>query len=580
MLGREIFSRSARLSKFLRFAVERTLEDDADALKEYSLGLEVFDRDETYDPRIDPIVRVEARRLRNKIKQYYEQDGADEEVRIALPKGAYVPVFLRHSVDGQEEASSDSGRPAVDPEALASLDRKSLAVLPFLALSPDEETAGFADGLSEDLIYALSGVSDLKVTSRTSAFSFKGSQQDVQEIGLRLQVRLVVEGSVRRAGNRLRVTARLVDVVDDAQLWSDRFDRDLEDVFVIQDEIASSIVRVLKVKVRGEETRSIVRQRTASLKAYGLYLKGREFWGRRNQGGLPEGVRHFEQAIADDPSYATACAGLVECYSLYEVYEGRSPNTFMPQALEAAQKALEADASLAEAQAAVGVVETLYGWNWSRAESAFEQALRLSPAAPAARQWYGRLLTGRGRFEEALAEMRAARDLDPLSPTAYFGVGFVRYYAGRFEEAENTLERTLLLDSAFEWAHEYLGRTFLALGEPGKAVAAFELTARIASDKSTLGDLRALALAASGDRAAAKKELKRLEAEQKKGRPTAYAIAAARLGLDDADGALEALEMAVEQRSRTVHLLAVDPILASLRSEPRFERLVASIQAL
>ena len=274
ILSSNAFSRAGLLSAFLRFVVERALEGEGAELKEYYLGLEVFRRDESYDPRIDPIVRVQARRLRAKLESYYEDEGKGDEILIELPKGAYVPVFRARSQQSGQAGPDGTGGAAASRSRTteSSQPASSLAVLPFVNMTSDVETGHLENGLTEELINALAGIEELRVTSRTSASSVRPGEQDIREIGEKLNVRMVLEGSIRKSGERLRITARLIDVARDAQLWSQAYDRESNDAFVIQSEIAQAVVHVLKLKLKAKERRSLVRQRTSNLKALSLYV--------------------------------------------------------------------------------------------------------------------------------------------------------------------------------------------------------------------------------------------------------------------------------------------------------------------
>ena len=575
VLADERFLRSGRLSRFLRFAVEKTLAGEADQLKEYHLGLEVFGRDETYDPRIDPIVRVEARRLRTKLEDYYRTAGQADPICFRLPKGSYVPVFEQRDRDrspGEPPPGIEAtARPAAPPHP------SSLLVLPFVTLSSDPETEYFSDGLTEELIDALAQIKGIKVTSRTSAFAFKGKQQDIREIGARLRVRLVLEGSVRAAGRRLRVTTRLVDVAEDAQLWSEQYDREFQDVFEIQKDISAAIVRVLKIRLSRQETKSLVRQKTEHLKAYSLYIRGREFWNQRAEGGLEKGVHYFEQAVQDDPNYASAYAGLAECYGFYELYTGAQPQEFMPKARQAAQRALELDAALSEAHTSAGMVGVLYDWNWQDALRHFERAIDLSPNYPTAHHWYGHALLAQGRCEEALEEFRFARDVDPLSPLANASIGAALYFARRYEQALDQLTKTLVLSPSFELAHLFLGRTLLQRSRSGDAVVALTRAREYAGNSATIGGELGVALAMAGKDKEARSFRNGLAKGLKNKQPLHYPLALLQAAQGEPEEALQTLEQAVEGRSYWAHLLGVDPLLDGLRENARFAKLLGTV---
>ena len=566
ILASNAFSRAGRLSSFLRFVVERTLRGESSELKEYSLGLEVFRRSESYDPRIDPIVRVEARRLRSKLERYYEDEGKDDLVQIELPKGGYAPVFRFRSQQSEEAqpGATESSLPA-----------NSLAVLPFANMTSDIEAGHLGDGLTEELINALAGIEELRVASRTSAFAVRAGQQDIREIGEKLNVRMVLEGSIRKSGNRLRITARLVDVTGDIQLWSQQYDREWNDAFAIQSEIAQSVVYVLKIELKPKERRSLVRQRTSNLKALSLYVKAQSFWARRSEGGLEEGIARLEDAVQDDPAYAAAYALMAQFHGFLELYSGGRPGELMPKAKAAALKAVEVDDSFADGHTALGIVSFLYEWDWTGAERAFRRALSLGPNYPTAHQWYGQFLTAVGRHEEALVEMKRGRDLDPLSPHANTAIGVSLYFARRYDEAVEQLERTAVLDGSFDLARLYLGRVYLAKGIYDRGIEELQEADSLSGPSSMVGSELGYALAKAGKDADSKRWWSGLRKRWKKHGPPPYSVALWHAGLGQIEEALEWLEKALDECSYWMHLIGVDPLFDELRSNPRF----AAIQA-
>ena len=309
ILASEAFARADRMSRFLRFVVQETLKGKGAQLKEYLIGVEVFDRESSYDPRIDPVVRGEARRLRTKLMEYYENEGKDDRIRIHLPKGSYAVVF---------QASSNIPAAAQAPTSVrpTPAGAKSIAVLPFLNLSPNPENEYFSDGLTEEIIHALGKVNGMRVVARTSVFQYKGKAYDIRHIGEQLCVQTVLEGSVRTSGERLRVTAQLVNAGDGYQLWSETYDRSMVDLFAIQEELSGAIVNTLRQYWAVPVELAPVRRPSSNLEAYHLVLKGRFFLRKRTEEGLRRGIEFFEQAIQLDSAYADPYAGLAECFSL------------------------------------------------------------------------------------------------------------------------------------------------------------------------------------------------------------------------------------------------------------------------
>ena len=362
ILSSSTFARSERLARFLTFTVEQTLGGRGENLKEFVIGVEVFDKNEKYDPRMDPIVRVEARRLREKLRKYYETEGHDDALYIDFPTGAYVPLVKTREAAGVSKPAATRAENAI-------------AVLPFVNLSSEQENEYFSDGLTEELINALTKVEGLRVVAWSSAFQLKGKARDIRRIAEQLRVRAVLEGSVRRTADRLRITAQLVDTTDGHYLWSETYERAIKDVFSIQDEISSAIVGALRIKLTGSAGRSLITRYTENLQAYHLYLKGRFYWNKRTEEDFYKALGFFEQAIQIDPNYAPAYAGMADSYIMLGEHGSVPALSIMRKARATASRALEIDPSLAEAHVSLGSVAGLYEWNWRESEQHFRRAL-------------------------------------------------------------------------------------------------------------------------------------------------------------------------------------------------------------
>ncbi len=420
VLGSPVFERNQRLSRFLRLTVERHLEGRDDELKESVIGTEIFGRRPDYDPKSDSIVRTEARRLRALLNEYYLREGQGDALVIELPKGGYVPVF-RHSVAALESWTRQQKCPprvwlklglagfmaALAVVAWWRVQRSSppisIAVLPFENLHHDAADDYLADGLTDELIRNLSTFDGLAPRSRTSSFAMKGKPRNIRQAGRELAADYIVEGSVLRSGERVRIDAQLVRASDDSAVWSAKFERPASDVLAIQDEISRTIVNSLRVKLgRGR------RHYEASAEAFDFYLRARA-------AGLPDSIGLFQQAIAKDPSFAPAYAGLASTYAY------RTGNTFndsdgeLPKMRAAAEKAIELDPLLAEAHGAMGMVYARDG-QWALSEASFRRAIELDRNRS---ESYGDfavyVLMQQGRIHEALDEMRIAQRSDPLS---------------------------------------------------------------------------------------------------------------------------------------------------------------------
>ena len=457
----------------------------------------------------------------------------------------------------------------------------SIAVLPFANLSADKEQEYFCDGMAENLINALTHVEDLRVVARTSAFSFRGKEIDVREIGRKLKVETLLEGSVRRAGSRLRISAQLISVADGYHLWSEKYDRDIgetccpEDIFTIQDEISLAVVDKLKVKLLGAEKAKLVKRHTKDLEAYDLYLKGRFFWNKRTKEGYRKSLEYFQQAIDRDPTYALAYVGIADCYDLLGWYDYLPPEEAFPRSRAAAQKALEMDDTLAEANASRGWISTNYEWDWPAAESKYKRAIEINPSYATARQWYAEYLSYMGRHDESIAEAKRAQELDPFSMIINTDLGQVLYYARQYDQAAEQLQKTLELDPNFIVAHFFLALLYAQKAMNDEATAEAQKARALSGgdDSLMLAHLGAI-YSFSGRSDEAKKVLDELQQLSKHRYVSPFYTALIYKGLRQKDQALKWLEKAYEGRDHWLETLKVHPWLDSLRADPRFIELV------
>ncbi len=580
ILAAQTFANSGRQSRFLRFVVEETLAGRGPQLKEYLIGVEVYDRGEGYDPRVDTIVRVEASRLRSRLAEYYRKEGAADPVRIDLPRGSYVPAFTQAAEVVPVPAMSRSRNLSLaaagavillfaavfwmmhSRPAAATAEPPSVAVLPFTDLSPEHDQEYFCDGMTEELITALSRIDGLRVAARTSSFEFKGMAQDVRSIGTRLHVAHVLEGSVRKDGGRLRITAQLITAGDGYHVWSATYDRDMKDVFAVQEQIAHAIASNLQVKLAaGPRTLP----RTGDLEAYNLFLQGKFFEAKFTPDGEHKAIELYEQAIARDPQFAGAYSGLADTYLILGFKGMLPPQVAGPKALAAACRAIDLNQTLADPHVALGALQALYHWNWSESEKEFRRALELEPGSPSAHSYYGSLcLTPLGRLDEALHEVRLARDLDPLSREANSAVGLVYYYRGEYDQAIEAIKKTIELDPGFGEAYPELICAYEAKRQFPEALAAVAKLEQM-GDSLRSQCLRARIDAAMGKAAEARTLFAKVE-------PMASQTEAAALhaALGERDQALHSLEKAIERHDSHVIWLNSSPQFRALRSDPRF----------
>ncbi len=567
ILSSRLFTRSERLCRFLRFCVELTLEARGEQLKEQLVGVEVFDRKGDYDPRTDPIVRVEARRLRSKLKAYYTSSGKSDGVLIDLPKGAYVPSFRTRN--GSQPANAVPQWSAVSEPAA----ERSIAVLPFTNLTPEAGPDYFSDGLTEELIHLLTRIPGLRVVAWSSMSQLRGRDRDLAGIRQELKVATVLRGSVRRTPTRVRVTAQLIDTESGNYLWSEAYDRQLENVLAIQEEMARAIVDTLQLSLPWRAD-GAARQHT-DLTCYNLCLQGRFHANKRTPEGLRQSVICFEQAVAADDSSADAYAGLGCAYSLLADYGVANPQEVLPKARLATEKALRLDQQSALAHLSLAFNLSTFEWDWKTAESEYRRAIALNPGFSRARHWYATdCLALVGRFDEAVQEAEMACHLDPLSPLMLEGCGYVHMLRRDYQTALRLYRQLAELDPVFWKAYSALGRVLSLLGRYDEAIAALERARALAGDVPTLLSATAQTLALGGFVWEARALLDRLfEIHKSQWIPSA-SFAIVYLGLGDHQAALTHLEAACDAREKSVTALKVHPLYDPLRSEPRFERLL------
>lgn len=572
ILASEAFARADRMSRFLRFIVQETLKGRGTQLKEYLIGVEVFDRESSYDPRTDPVVRGEARRLRTKLMEYYESEGKDDLVRIQLPKGTYAVAFQTTSDVAPIEQASTATR-AASPGA------KSIAVLPFLNLSPNPENEYFSDGLTEEIIHALGKVNGMSVVARTSVFQYKGRAYDIRQIAEQLRVQTVLEGSVRTSGERLRVTAQLVNAGDGYHLWSETYDRNMVDLFAIQEELSGAIVNTLRRYWALPVELPRVRRSSSNLEAYHLFLKGRFFLQKRTEEGLRRGIEFFEQALQLDPAYADPYAGMAECFSLLTQKGLEMPRNVMPKAKSAALKALALDGQVPEAQMALGFVRSTYDWEWEEAEEHYLQALQTNSHSKAeAHHWYASdFLTPLGRLDEALHHIQLSQFLDPLSHLTNSSVGFVRIARREYDEAIAHFRKCLEIEPDYYQFHTFLGRAFALKGDLDFALKCFERGLELSGDLPYVRGILAHCYALLGRKEEAEDILNRLLKLSKRQYVSSMTLALIYIGLNRFDEAIQCIEKAYQVMEGPLVFINVYPTYDPIRQHPRCQEMIRSM---
>jgi TolB-like protein/DNA-binding winged helix-turn-helix (wHTH) protein len=451
---------------------------------------------------------------------------------------------------------------------------QSIAVLPLKNLSNDPEQDYFADGITEAVITDLGKVGALRVISRTSVMRYKDTRKPLPEIAGELQVDVLVEGTVARSGNHVRITANLVQASPERHLWAESYERDLRDVITLQNDVANAIAREIQVNLTPQERSRLATSRTVNPEAYQLYLKGRYFWNRRTQEGLKKAIDYFNQAIAVDPNYALAYSGVADCYPPLAYLGYVPPNEALSRAKASAAKALEIDESLAEAHATLGAEKMFQKWDWVGSEKEFKRSIELNPGYATAHSWYAQDLLAMSRFREGLEESKRAQQLDPFSLIINAGLAHRLYWARQYDQAIEQSQKTIELDPNFALAHWDLGLEYEQTGAPGQAIAEMTKAVSLSESNSLMMAGLGHAYAVSGNRAAALKIARDLEKRSHMEYVDPYAIALVYAGLAGKNQAFDYLEKAYEQRSPLFSFLNVEQMLDPIRSDPRFQQLV------
>jgi TolB-like protein/Flp pilus assembly protein TadD len=487
-------------------------------------------------------------------------------VLAVIAAGLFVFQFIR--------ARSTSSVSANAP----TMTDKSIAVLPFDNLSRDPDNAYFCEGVQDEILTRLAKVADLKVISRTSTQHFKSAPENLPEIAKKLGVMHILEGSVQKASDQVRVNVQLINALTDAHLWADTYDRKLTDIFAVESEIAKTIAETLQAKITGSEKASIAKTPTVNPEAYELYLKGRFFWNKRTGDDLRKSIEYLKQAITKDPGYALAYAALADSYGLLRFYGGASPAESIVPAAAAAEKAIELDDSLAEPHASVGLIAT-EELEVHRGVTELERAVQLNPNYATAHHWLALAFTALGQSERAIEELKRALELDPLSMAINADLSIGYLYARRYDEGEAQARKALEIDPRSFLAHYYLGMALQLKGQLKQAIPEFQKAVELNHDPYCMSMLLQ-GYARNGQADEARKLLAQLNEMAKSAEVPEYALALAYTSLGDKDRAISALEHGFAGGNKSyLFLLPGDPLLDDLRGDPRFEALVQKIVA-
>ena len=461
---------------------------------------------------------------------------------------------------------------------LTKVPAKSIAVLPFENLSGNPENTYFTDGIQEEILMRLAKIADLKVISRTSTARYKSSPDNLREIAKQLGVANVLEGSVQRSADQVRVNVQLINALTDAHLWAEAYDRELTDIFAVESDIATTIAETLQVKLTGSEKAAIAKRPTANTKAYEFYLKGRFFWNKRTPDGIKQAIVQFQQSIERDPNFALGHAGLADSYIALTFYNFAAPHESMPKAKESAIKALALDNTVAEAHASLAHVLMNYDWNWSAAEKEFKRSIELKPDYATAHEWYAiHYLTATGRLKEAVQEMKKALELEPASLVMNTFMGATLCYAGRYDEAIDQCRRTVEMDPNFAVAHWHLGLAYEQKQVFDAAIEEFQKAISLSGGSPLMKAALGHAYAKSQKKHEANKILGELDELSKQQYVSAYEVAAIYVALRNNEQAFQLLGKAYTEHSFHLVYLNVWPQFKSVSADPRFQDLVQRI---
>jgi serine/threonine-protein kinase len=563
------FRSAARQRLFLRHIVQETLEGRAEYLKEYSIGIAVFGRDPGFDPRHSSIVRTEARKLRATLARYYRGEGREDPVSIELPLGTYAPVLTR-------KAPPPAAPTLVQRAAQQATRPLRILVLPFETRGVSKRDEDFSDGLTDELSHALARTPGLEVIARASAFQFKGRPVDVRELAQRFNVQAVIEGSVRRSGDRIRILVQIDDTGSERTAWSHTFGGKVVEAFRVQDEVARAIAENLMSRSYVCQASGAPEDQPANLagdpRAYHEYLQGLYSWNRHTVEGFAEAVGFFRRAIDHDVRFARAYTNLAYAYLMLPVVKAALPSRFLPEVRAAASKALEIDPLAGEAHIALAL-PLVQDFQWHEAGQRFRKGLELAPSDAFGHAWHGMYLAAVGRTADALKEQDLAVQLDPASPVTACCHGQTLYLTRLHDDAGRSFRRALALAPSLPRAHAGLGLALLQQGNHAEAIAELEqamaLTPGLGRVKADLG----YAYAVSGKREKAREILNGF---LKLFRPSAFPalmISEIYIGLGENDMAFEWLNKAFDQKD-LAPFLTCDPLFDPLRPDPRFSGLL------
>jgi len=564
ILASRTFHQADRLKRFICFVVEETISGRGTQLKEFLLGMEVFGKDARFDPRTDPIVRVQARRLRVRLARYYSEEGQEDDILIELPKGGYSPVFKRHLPPPKRLATA------------ALVGRNTVVVIPFTDYSPQGDQAFFCKGMAEEIIQTLMRLTNIRVVSPGSQTGSEGVS-DPRDAADRLNAAITITGSVRRSHDEFRITTHLIDGAGGRYIWTDTVDRRMDDIFAIQEEVAAAVAEKLAAEFSGEWAAK-GQKPTGNLAAYNLYLQGRYHMGQRTEEGLRLAVEFFERAIVEDEHFAEAFCGLADANGLLGHYGIVSPAEVWTKIASNASWAVTLNDNSAEAHTSLAHVKATQDWDWLGAQREFQRAIRLDPRYSTAHHWYAMSsLAPLGKLEEALEEIKIAQALDPISSIISRDVAMIYYYKREFESALDQCDRTIESNPHFSPAYWALGLIQEQRGDFDESAAAFQRAIQVSPNSPRMRGALGRTLALAGKKKEALKTLSELHDHAVKEYVSPFELASLHFALGQVEPGFEWLARAYQDRCYELVSIRVDPRFDSLRGHPMFKSLSSKL---
>jgi TolB-like protein/Tfp pilus assembly protein PilF len=562
ILGSKSFRQVDRLQSFLTFIVEEMLAGRGDKLKEFLIGVEVFGKESSFDPRMDPLVRVQARRLRSRLVRYYREEGQNDEIVVELPKGGYEPVFQRRESTGMKRTVS-----------AALVSRNTILVKAFEDDSAGHELAYFCNGLKHEIVHALSGLNTVRVAVSEAVQDSTGSSAEATSA-------MIVSGSVRKSRETVRVTYNLIDSASNCYLWSEFIDRDLQDVLHVQEEVAQKILQRLRAEFEGAGTTRSSRRSTENLAAHNLYLQGRYHLNQRTEQGLRKAVEFFDKAIGEDPNHAPSYSGLADAHGLLAHYGVLAPAEICTKAASNAAWAVLLDDESAEAHTSLAHVKATQDWDWRGAEREFQRAISLNPRYATAHHWYAMsCLVPLARLDEALEELLQALALDPVSSIISRDVAVTHYYKRDFELALEQCDHTIEQNPHFAAAYWTLGLVQDEREDFDEAIAAFQRAIQLSPPSPRIQGALGRTFARAGKPRQAHKIVDDLREQSKKRYVSPFELASIYFALNQLEQGFQWLTKAFQDRCFELVAVKVDPKFDGVLHDPRFVALVSQLGA-